>query len=209
MTLIGMGGLYYLIYQASLSREITFSEAWSQGKSKLFRNIGVSSLSIPILLLEIFLIWLIGSQMPTSPFLWLIFLPTTLFIASFITFGLCAVMIDNLKVLAGAWTSFLITINNFFRIFVITGATFLARFLITVLAVTIPASGVFGVELPVPLALDYPTYQKLVAIPVVSWINWVFNLLLFPIESIMLTYAYLQFKKEIPYPALVERQTTA
>jgi hypothetical protein len=188
---------------------VSFSEAWSQSKSKLLRNFGLFVISIPILLIGGFFINLMTSRIPSSPFLWLIVLAESVFIASFLTFGYCAVMIDNVKVLAAAWTSFLITINNFSRVFVITGTIYLIRVLITALVVTILASRLFGVALPTPLTLDYPTYQKLGAIPIVSWINWIFNLFFFPLEIIMLTLAYLKFTKEVFYPALAQRQTTA
>jgi hypothetical protein len=209
LSMTATGSLYYAIYQVSLKRNVSFSEAWVQGKSKMLYNIGLILVSIPILLIGAFFIRLITAKLPTSPLLWLIVFGESLFIVTFSTFGFCAIAIDNVKVLASAWTSLLITINNFFRVSVITASMFLIRLLITGLIVLILASGSFGIELPRPLSLDYPTYQKIVAIPIVAWATWIFDLFFFPLEAIMLTFAYLKFTKEVSYPALVQKQNTA
>src|SRR5918993_542805 len=41
LAMTATGSLYYVIYQASLKRNVPFSEAWLQGKSKMLRNIGL------------------------------------------------------------------------------------------------------------------------------------------------------------------------
>ena len=209
LTMTATGGFYHVIHQASLSNNVPFSEAWSRGKSKMLRNIGLILLSIPLFLIGGYFIRLVTIRAPTSPFLWLIFFAVGLFISSFFTFGFCAVMIHNVKVLAAAWTSLLITIKNLSRVLVISGSIYLVRLLITALVVTFLASGLFRVELPTPLTFDYPTYEKIIAIPIVSWANWVFNLFLLPLETIMMTFAYLKFTKDVSYPALSQRQSTA
>ena len=192
-----------------MGREVTFSEAWSQGKARLLRSIGISFLGTPLLLTQVLLLWMMTNQAPTSPLLWLLSVVMTLFLSSFFAFSFCAVMIDNVKVLRGAWISVLITVQNFFRTSVITGTVYVVGLLITGLTGAILSLGLFGIVPPFPLSFDYPTYQKVLAIPIVSWTNWVFNLVLFPLESVMLTFAYLQFTKEVPYLALFERQSTA
>jgi hypothetical protein len=184
LTMTATGSLYYVIYQASLKRNVSFFEAWLQGKSKMLRNIGLILVSIPIFLIGGFLIRLMTTKLPTSPLLWLLVFGGNLFIAAFFTFGFCAIAIDHVKVWAAARTSLLITTKNFFRVSVITASMYLIRLLITGLIVAILASGSFGVELPKPLSFDYPTYQKIVAIPVVSWAIWIFNLFFFPLEEL-------------------------
>jgi hypothetical protein len=209
ISMIAIGGLYYVIHQACLSQSASLSETWQQGKSKLFRNIGLLILSVPIVLIWGFTMRIITTKAPTSPLLWFINFVGIIFISSFYTFSLCAVMINNAKVWTAAWTSFLISINNFFRVSVITGIMYFIRLLFTGLIVSILASGLFRVELPTALTFDYPTYLKILAIPIVSWTNWMFNLILFPIEAIMLTIIYLKFTKEVSYPALTQSETTA
>jgi len=208
---ISNGGLFYVIYQASLGKNVTFSEGWLQGKLKIVQYVGLMSTSIPLLLIGAFFIKRITIKSTSSPLLWLFaLLESTLFV-SFFNFGFSAIVIDNIKVLAAAWTSFRIIIygHNFYRVLAITGFTFLIRLFVTGLVVAILSTGLFGVILPTPLTLDYPTYQKITAIPIVAGANWVFNLVLFPLETIMLIFVYLKFTNEVSYPELAQRQNTA
>lgn len=210
VSFIAEGGLIYAIHQAFLNKALTFSEAWSQSKSKIFRIIGLSFiLGIPVILIPLFLLKTISALIPTSPILWFLALINETLISSFFTFGLCAIMIDDVKAWAAAWTSLLVTTNNFFRVFVITGGIFLIRLLLIGAIVAIIKSGLLSVELPTPLVLDYPTYLKLTTTPFVSAATWIFDLFLFPLETIILTFGYLKFTKEIAYPALSHEQTTA
>jgi hypothetical protein len=117
-------------------------------------------------------------------------------------------MIDGVKANAAAWTSFLITINNFFRVLVIEGVVFFINLLITILVVAVLA-GFFKVVLPSPLVLDYPSYLKVLNVPSVALVNKVFGSFLLPIETVILTLGYLKFTKEISYPALIRRHSTA
>jgi hypothetical protein len=208
--MIASGCLYYVIHQACLSQSPSLSETWQQGKSKLFRNIGLLILSAPIIIfIWGFTIRIITTKAPASPLLWVIDFIGNIFISSFFSFGLCAIMINNAKVWTAAWTSLLININNFFKVSVITGVIHIIRLLFTGLIVSTAASGLFRVELPTALTFDYPTYLKILAIPIVSWINWMFNLILYPVGAIMLTTVYLKLTKEVSYPALTPSETTA
>lgn len=208
---ISNSGLFYVTYQASLNKDVTFPEGWIQGKSKIFQFAGLMITSSPLLFIGAFFIKIITVKSPSSPILWLFaLLESTLFV-SFFTFGFSAIMIDNIKVLAAAWTSFRIIIygHNFYRVLAITGFTFLIRLLITGLVTVILATGLFGIILPTPLALDYPTYQKIITTPIVAGVNWIFNLILFPFETTMLILVYLKFTNDVSYPALAQRQNTA
>jgi hypothetical protein len=209
VSLSANGSLIYIIQQASLNNNLTFSQAWFQGKSKVFRLIGVIFLSIPIILIAIFFLRLISTSAPRSPILWLYAFIQNIFISSFLIFGYCAIMIDDTKAWAAAWTSFLITINNIFRVSVIVGVLFLIRLLLIGLFVAILASGLLKVGLPTQLALDYLTYQKLIAIPIISWANWVVSIFLSPLQTIILTFGYIKFTKDISYPVLVKKPNTA
>jgi hypothetical protein len=199
------GGLIYLIYQTTLNRNPGFSEAWLHGGQKLFRNIGFALLITPVLIVALIIYWNFAVKAPTSPFLWLLVLLITAFLGSLITFGLCAIMIDGVNAFAAAWTSFLITGNNYFRVLVIQGSVFFIRFLLIVLLFAVLASGLFKFDLTIPLTFDYLTYQKIMAIPVFATAGWIIDLLLIPLTSAILTLCYLQFTKEIHYPAISNR----
>ena len=59
------GSLIYVIYQASLSKTLSFSEAWSKGKLRLFRILGVLFLWLAIPLLAGLCSMLIRSSITT------------------------------------------------------------------------------------------------------------------------------------------------
>jgi hypothetical protein len=148
------------------------------------------------------LIWIFAFKAPTSPFLWMLVLMIAAFTGSLITFGLCAIMIDGVNAFAAAWTSFLITLNNFFRVLIIQGGVFFIRLLVIGLLFAVLASGLFKFDLTIPLTFDYLTYQKIMAIPVFAAAGWIIDLLLFPLTWVILTLCYLKFTKEIHYPAI-------
>jgi hypothetical protein len=106
ISVIAFGGLIYLICQTTLNRNPGFGEVWLQGGQKLFRNIGFFLLTIPALLVHAFIYLIIAFNAPTSPFLWLFGLMIEAFTSSWFTFGLCAIMIDDVHALGAAWTSF-------------------------------------------------------------------------------------------------------
>ena len=205
---IAEGSLIYFIYETSQNRTSTFSEAWHQSKSKIIRIIGIVFLTIPLLLIIPFFIKAVIATLPSSPLPWLFVLLEDTVFNSLITFGLCTIMIDDLKMWAATWTSVLITGNNFFRVFVIFGVKFFLRLLFTSLVLAILAFTPFRIGL-LPLALDYSAYLKMVSMPVMVIAYSGFNLFFLPLTSIILTLGYLKFTKETAYPALAKRQNMA
>lgn len=205
ISVIANGGLIYLIHQTTLSRNPSFGEVWLQGGQKLFRNIGFFLLTIPALLVVYLIYSTIAFKAPTSLFLWLISLMIEAFVISWFTFGLCAIMIDDLHALGAAWTSFLITLNNFFRLLIIYGGVFFIHFLVIGLLFAVFASGLFQFDLTIPLTFDYSTYLKMMAIPAFKTTRSIIDLLLFPMISAILTLCYLKFTQEIHYPAISNR----
>lgn len=204
------GSLIYVIHEAFLNKTSTFADGWHQGKLKILRNIGLGLiLGIPILLSSLLLVNAISATMPGSPFIWFFVLTNEVLASSILVFGLCAIMIDDVKTWAAVGTSFLITFNNFFHVFVVIGLIFIIRTLLTYLMLAVLASGLFKVELPLPLTLDYTSYIELLKIPIVMIARWVFDLFFFPLTSIILTLGYLEFTKKITYPALANRSNIA
>ena len=208
--MISDGGLYYVIYQAYLNKNVSFSEGWAKGKSKVFQYIGFSVVSLPLIFIGAFFMRRMTIESPSSPVLWFFSLIGSTLFSSFVTFGYSAIVINNIKVLPAAWTSFRMIIygRNFLRVLVITGAMFVIHLLLIGLITAILSTGLFGAVLPTPLALDYPTFLKIMATPFVFGVNWVFNLVLYPLETIMLIIVYLKFTNEVP-PTLVQWENAA
>lgn len=205
ISIIAYGGLIYLIYQLTLNRNPGFSEVWLQGGQRLFRNIGFILLLTPALFVVLVIYYMIAFKAPASPFLWLFVLMIIASLASMITFGFCAIMIDDVNAFAAVWTSFLIILNNFFRVLVIQGGVFFIRLLVIGLLFAVLASGLFKFDLTIPLKFDYLTYLKIMAMPVFAAAGWIIDLLLFPLSTAILTLCYLKFTKEIHYPAISTR----
>jgi hypothetical protein len=205
-SLIAEGGLSFLINQSVLNNKLTFTDVWLKSRSKLINLVGLAILITPAILLAILINFLIAKQIPTSPISWLAALMTGNFCGTLFIFGVCAVVIDEINAASAAWTSLLITLNNFFWTFLFTGILFIVRMFGVGLAAVILFSGLFHLGPSMPLAFDTITYQNLMTMPVIYWTEWIINLLLYPLASIGLTLAYLKFTKDISYPALSKRQ---
>jgi len=209
LSLVAEGSLIYVIYQASLNQDVTFAEAWLQGKSRTPRIIGFVLLTLPIMLLSVGIYIIVAIKAPTSFYLLPIVLIIGAFVVSLFTFGMCAIMIDDTKVGEAAWTGFLISINNFFYAFATTGIIFFIRACLIYLVVLVLSLGLFGIVLPIPLELNYSTYQKLLGVPIIAFAGWLFDLFFVPFTTIILTLGYFEFTKRISYPALEKRRNAA
>ncbi len=208
-SVISSGGLTYLIYQTTLNKRPSFTEVWHQSQARFPRLLGASLFIILPVSTELLILYFFTLRAFASPILWLIILLlNAVFLSSLLTFSNCAIMIHDVGAVAAAWTSLLITLNNFFRVFVITGMAFFTQLLGMGLA-AILFSVLFKFELPMPLALDYFTYQKIMAMPVVIVTGLIMNLFLIPFTLIILTLSYLKFTKEISYPELSKQQSAA
>lgn len=206
--IITNAGLIYAIYQAHNKEKPGLAEAWRYGKSRLFQMLGLILLTAPAFLIMAFLDWLSASKAPDSPLLWLVVSSTAAFAASLFTFGVCAILIDNLRPAAAAWTGLLITLNNYFRMCLIFGIPFLIQILLILLIASILSTGLFGILLPTPLSVDFVTYQNLFRLPVIVMASWVIDLLLLPLTSGVPALAYFKFSREISYPALQKNRNT-
>jgi hypothetical protein len=109
---------------------------------------------------------------------------------------------------AAAWTSFLITLNNFIQVFVIA-KMYLLRLLAIGLVAAIPALGFYILASLAPSIFDFSTYQKIYTMPFNVMINWIIDFFLTSLTSVVLIFLYLRATKEISYPALSKQQTAA
>ncbi len=201
VTFISEGALVFCVHQATLARITTFADAWRQSKAKALRLIGQFIIVTPATLIASFILQAIAAKVPDSPLVWLVALVIQSFTWGLSTFGVCAIMISNLKAGAAAWTGFLITVNNFLRILVITGAMLLLRLAFTA-ALALVLVRIFRMELPLPANFGYLAYQDLLDTPVFAITNSALNIILVTVTIVCLSVGYLQFIKEIEYPAL-------
>jgi hypothetical protein len=201
-------GIIYSVQQVTLCKQSTFPEAWSKARSKLFRIIGLLFLSIPFILIEVFVSLNILSRPIPSPFSWILdFLGGCLY-SAFLIFGYCAIIINDTKSWSAAWASVLITLNNLLRVLVIEGAFYLVSLCITVVIAVILATASINTGLPTPLTFEYATYQRLTAIPIIFGVNFLFALFLTPLNTIFLTLGFAKFTKDVSYPSLSSKETT-
>jgi hypothetical protein len=207
---IAGGGLIYTINQAVLNRSLTFTEAWHQGKAKGFRILGLSFITI----IPSFFIYLViysffvVKNLYTSPLLWFIFLCWIAFIESLVTFGVCAIMIDDLKTYAAAKSSFSITLKYYCPVFVMISLEFFIHFIVIYIVAAILTSGLFNFKFAISLPLDLISYQKIQSTPIVAMVAWMIELPLIPFTSSVFTLLYLQFTKKISCPAVINQQYT-
>ncbi len=203
-SLIATGALVRLVYEIGQNESLSFDDLWHRSRARYFRIMGAGLLFIPIefVLFAIYLI--LARNAPGSSLLWLVGVILEAANGSLWIFLLCTIMIDDVKAILAAWTSVLITLNNFFRLLLILGAIFLIRVLFTGLVALILTSSLFHVKLRAPLAFDYISYLWINSLPIIIVARWVFDLFLVPFSTVMLTLCYTQFAREVTYPALAK-----
>lgn len=113
----------------------------------------------------------------------------------FLIFNYCAVVINDVNGWRAARTSFLIVFRKYFRIFVLTMGIELTRLLVTAIVIAILSLGTYNIGLPATFTINYSTYMRVIAIPIVSWANYLFSLFIFPFETIILTLVYMELTK--------------
>ena len=125
VSLISMISMYYVIYQATLDNKSTFSSAWSIGRSRFFRIIGLMLIYVTVLIIFWVISFLI-SNTDLTRFSWTFALEALLF-SFFGTFGVCAVVINDAKPFKSFIASLMIAFNNFFKVLVIVASFYMFR----------------------------------------------------------------------------------
>jgi hypothetical protein len=203
-SLIASGAMVRLVYLIEHGESASFEAAWGYSGARIFRIVGGGLLLSPaiFIILAIYLIFV--RNVPASPFLWLFaWLMQTAF-GSLSAFLLCAILIDDLKATSAAWTSLLITRKNFFVVLPVFGGILLLRGLLTGLVALLTSFSPLRITLPAPVAYDYLTYLLLGSAPLIIVAGWLFDLLLVPLTSVIVTLCYLKFTREQAYPALLK-----
>jgi len=200
VSLISIISMYYVIYQATLDNKPKFSNAWSIGRSRFFRIIGLILIYITILLI-LFVVSFLMSKTDLSQFSWILSLAGLLF-SSLGNFGIYAIVINDAKPLKSFVASVLILFNNFLKVMIIVTSFYLFNLLIQGVIIAFLAVSPLKTLLPSLAQFNYSTYQQITVLPLFRGENWLFELLVSPLETIMLILAYLKFTKEIAYPGL-------
>lgn len=201
--LVGTGSLIYVIHQATLNESPTFGDAWNQGMGNVFRMLSLVFLLAPATIIFLLIDRIAGINAPSIEFSW--FLETSVayigfvFLGSVFIYGGCAIVIYKVNTLRAAWTGLLIILNNFFRILIIIGTWLIIRTILTECVALLVAIGTYKIGI---LALDYPTYLKIMNMPFVAVTRWIIDLILSPLGAVVNTLAFLQFTKKVSYPSL-------
>ncbi len=196
------GGLIYIIHQALNNEKATFSEGWFQGKVKFFRVVVVTLIIVPFFML-LFIPLLLSKKLLLVILYWLVLAPL---FGGCINFAYCGIVINGIKPIRAAWIGLLITLNNIFKIIILTIIIYIMMlFPLSIFVIAVSYSP-FNINLPSPFPLDYMTYLKLMANPVIHVVNQVLMMMIYPLQSTVLVIAYNKFTGEISYPGLASRR---
>lgn len=209
VSIIALGCFTYVVFQGAQDKNPTFSEAWIQGKSKFWRIFVLLFIyfSMPLLtgVCSMMVSAIIPNKTTAVPFLWVLGLIANVFYSPLIIFGICAIVIDGLKVWAAAWTGFQIAASNFFRVLLVIIVLALIKILTNGLLAVLITLGIIkiGTGLPSLVNFDFAAYRSMLSIPVFRVANIIVSIVSNPVMNTFLTLGYLKFTKEIDYPALV------
>ena len=116
---IAYGGLVYTSYQLYTAGDFVFDEICSKSKSRSFRILGIAVLLIPVGALMIGINYYIYSNNITLNWYFLEVFLSTLTIGPLMFFGMCAIVIHDLKALPAARISLLILTKNMISVFLV------------------------------------------------------------------------------------------
>jgi hypothetical protein len=207
---ITYGSIIYVIYQASLNQNLSFSEAWAKGKSKLFRIVGFLFLWFVISLLAGVFPMLIKSSITSNvvavPLLVINTLIANVFYSPFIVIGIAAIVIGGLNAWSAARTGFLVIVNNLFRILIVIASIFLIRFLVYWLLSKFIAPGIANTEAVIQSFLNNANEYNLLEIPAFGIASLIISLIVFPWMCVYFTLVYLKFTEKTAYQSLIQKK---
>jgi hypothetical protein len=195
-------GLIYTINQALYNEQVTFEEGWNQGKTILFRIFGVLIILF-LFFIAFFTLFLVWKKEFLMIFFGFVLVPLWVV---WIDFAICGIVINRIKPFRAVWTGFLITTNNIIKIFILSQIFEFTRLILLGVFIVVILSTPLKIHIPYPLPLDYSTYQKLIANPIISGFSQLLYLLITPLSSIVWVMAYNQFTSEIAYPGLATQR---
>jgi hypothetical protein len=204
------GSIVYVIYQASLNQNLSFSEAWAKGKSKLFRILGFLFLwlAIPVLagICPMIINTSITNRVIAVPLLGINALIANMFYFPFIIIGISAIMISGLTAWSANRIGFLIILNNFFRILVVMAVFALIRILVDWLLLEFLTPGIGNTEMVIQSFLTNAGYKNLMSTPFFGIAQGIITLFVTPWMCVFFTLGYLKYTEEIVYSSLVQKK---
>ena len=118
-------------------------------------------------------------------------------LATIYFWGACEIAIHDAKATQAAEISFGISAKHIENILILNTAYVFLRVLFFTLFVILLAISPLSKTLPYPIKLNFLTYQKINAIPIVSWVTNLFELLTWPWWLAVLTKTYTIFSAEV------------
>ncbi|MGC1377962.1 MAG: hypothetical protein WA821_17145 [Anaerolineales bacterium] len=187
-------GFIHSIFQKYFHhRDVSIRETWDRGESFTGKMLGFYFL-VAILLLFLFGVHQAVFHTPPAPPLTaifgIVFTPIT-------SFCMCAIVIDQVKVLKSIPTGFRIVDNHLSRSLGLGGIFFLLQnillgLLMLIIFIAVPP------RISFPLGFDLSTYQNLLQVPIISLANQVLAAIIGPWNVTAFTMLYLDFTKEFP-----------
>jgi hypothetical protein len=208
LTIIHAGLVYRISQKLLRNCDISVQEGWSRGKSSVIRIFGLFFLLfVPVGLISLILLRLVFHRVLEPMSIEVIVLQ--IFLWPLTIFGLCAIVVDKVKIKEAISISFLIARNNLSRAIILSGLFILVQNILLVSLMLIIYISPFRPELSFPVDFRYATYQKILQVPIFNLSYQVITTLLQPWETAVFVIAYLNFTKETLYSALTQRQNAA
>lgn len=201
VSLLARGGLIDYAYTQFKAGTPAFQNVLKRTLGKLPRLLGLVFLLSPLLLVGILLIvFLFQGEFSSSWFL-VGFSLLEVFMTPLLTFGMCGILLHGLKPLPAGWTALLMTLNNIFKLSLVTAALLILRLAcLALLALFVP----FSTPSILPAALNFHSagYSALRHIPLFNGANHLLDLLTGMVFTVILTLLFQIYSREIEYPAL-------
>lgn len=195
VSLIFFIGFVHYISQKHLNHtDISISESWDRGKSLLGRVLGVCFLVGTPLIFLFLIYWFI---FPTALATLLATIIFSTVLIPVIHFSLCAIVIDQVKVMKSISTGFQIMSNHLSSSLALGGFFFLLQNILLGLLILIIFS-VVPSEIPFPMNFDFSTYHNLLQVPIISLSNQVAGVMTGSWSVAAFTILYLNFTRESP-----------
>jgi hypothetical protein len=206
LSTIVSAGLVYDISQKYLKyTDISMHDGWDRGKKRIGRIIGFYLLVITPLILILLFVWAVSRQSTALvPVLGLLF---QFFITPILTFGMCAIVIDEINIRSSIWISLHLMGKHLPRILAFSARFVLIGSLLFGLLVGTVFLSPLRPELSFPLNFSYATWLNILQVPIINLSSQVLSTILFPWELATFTILYLIFTEGTSYSELIQRES--
>jgi len=141
--------LIYLTHWTVSEEHPTFAEAWHFGKTKVKRVFWLYFLSIPLVMISVFIPELVRLSEISVLLTSFVGILATFFLNSWLILSICTIVINNLESGLALWTGLQIVFNNFLAVMVLSGIYLILQILI----MGALGNTFFGIVVVIPLTV--------------------------------------------------------